>query len=118
MAEQIFRGGAASAVAGQALERQALRRAARLLDDAKARPGDAFALGRALRFNLDLWSFLQADARDPQSPLPATLKSQILDLCPFMEQAAGALLVNPGADILQDMIAANQTLAGAAPAAG
>lgn len=101
----------ASALGGGALEKEALLKAARLLDDARSNPGDGAALGDALRFNLDLWTIFQADVSDPATPLPDDLKQHLLSLSLFMDHSAADLLNGFDDRTLQAMIDINRTLA-------
>lgn len=101
----------AATLTGPALEAEALIKAARLLERARARPNDPVALGEALRFNLKLWTLFQADLSDGGSPLPEDLKAQLLRLSLFMDKSTARLIEGHDPEILHAMIDVNRTLA-------
>lgn len=101
----------ATVLKGGALEKEALLRAARLLDQAKQKPNNKSALGNALRYNLDLWTIFQADLADPANSLPEELKQQLWSLSQFMDSSVSRLLGALDSDTLQAMIDVNRTLA-------
>ena len=103
----------ATVLKGGALEKEALLRAARLLDQAKRDPGNKSTLGDALSFNLDLWTIFQADIADPANSLPEDLKQQLWSLSQFMDSSVSRLLTALDTDTLQAMIDVNRTLASA-----
>ncbi len=101
----------ATVLKGGALEKEALLRAARLLDQAKHNPANQSALGNALRFNLDLWTIFQADLADPANALPEDLRQQLWSLGRFMDSSTSRLLSASDGNTLQAMIDVNRTLA-------
>ncbi len=101
----------ATVLKGGALEKEALLRAASLLDQAKRKPGNKSALGDALRYNLDLWTIFQADLADPANAMPEDLKQQLWSLSQFMDSSVSRLLGALDSDTLQAMIDVNRTLA-------
>lgn len=98
---------------GPALESAALAKAARLLDDARRRPGDGAALAKALDYNFKLWTVFQADLCEAANPLPGNLKGDLLSLSLFMDNSVARLLGGFDADILDAMIEVCRNLAGA-----
>ncbi len=96
---------------GPALESAALAKAARLLDDARRNPGNGAALGKALDYNLKLWTVFQADICEEANPLPGNLKGDLLSLSLFMDRSMARLLGGFDADILDAMIEVNRNLA-------
>jgi len=96
---------------GPALESAALAKAARLLDDARRHPGDGAALGKALDYNLKLWTVFQADLCEAANPLAGDLKSDLLSLSLFMDRSVARLLGGFDADTLDAMIEVSRNLA-------
>ncbi len=101
----------ASTLSGPALEAEALVKAARLLEKARARADDPVALGEALRFNLVLWTLFQADLSDGGNALPDDLKAQLLSLSLFMDKSTARLIDGHDPETLQAMIDVNRSLA-------
>jgi flagellar protein FlaF len=99
-------------LAGRALERDALLKAASLLERARAHPTDAAALAEALRFNTELWTIFQADLADPANPLDDGLKADLLRLSVFMDRSAALLTETFDNAALAAMIDVNLALAG------
>ncbi len=100
-----------SSLSGNALEKEALLKAARLLDYARNNPGDKAALGEALHFNFDLWTIFQAEVTNPDNLLTDVLRQQLLSLSLFMDHSAAKLLNGIDTHTLQAMIDVNRTLA-------
>ncbi len=96
---------------GTALESAALTKAAMLLDDARHHPGNGAALGKALDYNLKLWTVFQADLCEAGNQLPDDLKSDLLSLSLFMDRSVAQLLGGFDADILDTMIEVSRNLA-------
>ncbi|MEO5335974.1 MAG: flagellar protein FlaF [Magnetospirillum sp. WYHS-4] len=98
-----------ASLSGRRLEGQAFAKAAALLAQAVDHPA---ALAKALRFNNNLWTVVQADVAGPDSRLPEPLKGQIVALSLFMDKQTFALLA-AGHDrkALEAMAAINRSLA-------
>jgi len=101
------------ALKGQLVESEALLKAARLLETARISPSDPGVLGTALKFNLTLWTFFQADLMEPANALSEKLKSELLDLSLYMDRSSVELLQGYDANTLETMITINRNLAGA-----
>ena len=101
----------AATLKGHPLENEALIRAARMLEQARTRPGDTKAFAEALDFNFKLWTVFQADVSDPASPLPLKLREELLSLSLYMDRSIRSLLREFDDKILQGMIDVNRTLA-------
>lgn len=99
------------ALAGRAVEAEALLRAARLLMAAEATPDDMDALAAALDFNFSLWTVLEADLAHEHHPLPLALRGDLMSLCRFMERQIAEVAHHPEGADLKAMIEVNRTLA-------
>ena len=102
-----------SALKGRAVEGEALMKAARLLDQARTNPDDTGVLLEALKFSHKLWTIFQADLSNPDNPLPAKTRKELLELSLFMDREIAASLQARNEDSLQAMIDINRTLASA-----
>lgn len=100
------------ALGGEAVEKEALLRAARLLDDARQAPDDKAVLAKALKFNMALWTLFQADLAGDANRLPSDVKRDLLNLSLFMDNATHALTQAFDAKTLLAMIQVNRNLAG------
>ena len=98
---------------GGGLERDALIRAAHLLEAARMRPDDAEALAKALRFNTELWTIFQADISSPGSRMSPAIRQDLLNLGLFMDRSTATLLAGADNATLAAMVDVNLALAGA-----
>lgn len=90
------------------VEGEALLKAAHLLDRAAREPG---RLAQALEFNFKLWTVFRADLSSPESALPPSLRTNLLDLCAYMDAEIAVAARDPRRANLAPMIAVNRTLA-------
>ncbi len=74
-------------------EAWALLEAARELFQARTAPIDV--VRGALRRNWRLWTIFQANLLDPDCPVPAELRSNLLGLSNFVDRQTAALLAHP-----------------------
>lgn len=106
-------------------EGRALMEAARRLTMAKDNPNDAGALVDTVRLNWRLWTIFQSDLSDPETDLPADLRSNMLNLCNFVDKRTVEILADPKPQSLDVLININRNIgagllaesAAAAPAA-
>lgn len=94
------------------LEREALLKAAALLERARTHPEDAAALADALDYTVELWTVVQADVADAKNTLAPETKEQILSIGLFMDKAVRQLIKARDGEILRAMIEINRNLAG------
>ena len=102
-----------SALKGRAVEGEALMKAARLLDQARTSPDDTGVFLEAIKFTHKLWTIFQADLSNPDNPLPAKTRKELLELSLFMDREIAASLQTRKEDSLKSMIDINRTLASA-----
>lgn len=100
---------------GERLEREALLKAASLLEYARTHPDDTAALADALEFTVELWTVFQADVADAENPLSKETKERVLSLGAFMDNAARELVGTFDAATLRAMVEVHRNLAGRAP---
>lgn len=92
-------------------EGRALLEAARRMSEAQRAPEDATALRRAARLNWRLWTIFQAELSQPDSQVPVELRSNMLNLCNFVDKRVVEVLANPKPDLLDALININRQIA-------
>ena len=92
-------------------EGRALMEAARRLSMAKDNPGDTSALVDTVRLNWRLWTIFQSDLSDPETDLPADLRSNMLSLCNFVDKRTVDILSDPKPQSLDVLININRNIA-------
>ncbi|NNE84489.1 MAG: flagellar biosynthesis regulator FlaF [Alphaproteobacteria bacterium] len=92
-------------------EGRALMEAARRLSIAKDNPSDITALVDTVRLNWRLWTIFQSDLSDPQTDLPADLRSNMLNLCNFIDKRTVDILSDPKPQSLDVLININRNIA-------
>jgi flagellar protein FlaF len=92
-------------------EGRALMEAARRLSMAKDNPGDTSALVDTVRLNWRLWTIFQSDLSDPETDLPADLRSNMLTLCNFVDKRTVEILSDPKPQSLDVLININRNIA-------
>jgi flagellar protein FlaF len=113
-ARRAYDRGARTSASGRELEAAALTKAARQLEDCQrdwdqdARPA---ALDTALRHNQKLWTFLAGEIAAPESPLPRTLRENLLSLARFVDRRTFEMMAAPTREGLQILIDINRHLA-------
>lgn len=100
-----------SAVTPRRAEGMAFADAAHKLDRARHNVDDYVAYADALRRNQILWTVMQADVSTEENRLPAGLKKKILALSLYVDKQTINALVQPGAAVLNPLIAINKAMA-------
>ena len=99
---------------GRDLEAMVLSKAAGLLqavrNDWNAEHLEA-RLDEALRYNLKLWSFFQAELVSPENPMPREIKQNMLALSKFVDKRTFEVMSLPAPEKLDILIAINQNIA-------
>lgn len=94
-------------LSGRELEASVLSRAGIMLKQVKenwnAQDRDQ-KLTEAIKFNQKVWSFFQAELSDPENPLPANLKQDILNLSIFVDKRLFEILAAPDPEKLSVVI--------------
>lgn len=98
------------ALGGRMGEAHAFTDAARLLHDART-SGDRRAAVKALKQNLNLWTQLQAELSQPNHPMSAALKANLLRLSVFVDRRTMEALADPNPDLLEALVDINRQLA-------
>lgn len=99
---------------GRALEAHVLLKAANILQSVQLNweSADRFNnLDQALRYNMRLWSFFQAEIEDPENPLPIELKVNLMSLTRFIDKRTIEILSDPQQEKLEVLIRINQNVA-------
>ena len=99
-----------STLSGRALEGRAFARAAQLLNDARNAPDDRRHAVKALRYNHELWTIMQAALQDEDSELPPETRAQIMSLSLFVDKRTAEALANPDAALLDALIEIDRNL--------
>ena len=94
------------------IEGWALTETARRLAAAAEQPADAGTLLEAVRLNWRLWSIFQASLFDPECPLPADLRDNILALAAFIDRHSADLIADPDPGKVGILVSINRELAG------
>ena len=92
-------------------EGRALLEAARRMSVAQANPEDKKAIGDAARLNWRLWTILQAELCAPECALPGELRTNMLNLCNFVDKHMVEVLANPSPEKLGVLIDINRQIA-------
>lgn len=73
---------------------------------------DPETLLAAVRLNWRLWTILQAELLDPECPVPAGIRNNVLSLARFVDKRTVDVLAAPQADKVDILISINRELAG------
>ncbi len=92
-------------------EGRALLEAARLLAEAQKTPEDVNGLRNAARLNWRLWTIFQAELSEPDCPLPAEIRTNMLNLCNFVDTRTVAILSKPTPQLAEVLINVNRQIA-------
>ena len=92
-------------------EGRALLEAARRLAEAQKTPEDANGLRNAARLNWRLWTIFQAELSEPDCPLPAEIRTNMLNLCNFVDKRTVAILSKPTPQLAEVLINVNRQIA-------
>lgn len=95
----------------RATEAWALTRLALRMKDSRER-ADPEEMLAAVRVNWRLWTILQAELLDPDSPLPDDLRANVLSLAQFVDKRTIDVISHPKPEKLDALIAINRALAG------
>ena len=101
-------------LSGRELEASVLSRAGLMLKQVKDKWGEPDhyeKLVEAVKFNQKVWSFFQAELSDPENPLPANLKQDILNLSIFIDKKLFEVMAMPDPDKLSIVIDINFNIA-------
>lgn len=93
-------------IEGWALSETALRMA-----EACVEPVDEAILLHTARLNWRLWTIFQASLLDPECPMPAEIRANILSLANFVDRHTADIIAEPAPDKLQVLITINRELA-------
>jgi flagellar protein FlaF len=97
-ARRTYETGTKAAPSGRELEAAALFKAARQLEACRRdwnAPGRAARLDEALRYNLRLWTFFQAELAREDCPLPVDLRRNLLRLSGFVDRRTFEMMAEP-----------------------
>ena len=92
-------------------EGRALLEAARRMSVAQAEPEDKKAISDAARLNWRLWTILQAEICAPECALPGDLRTNMLNLCNFIDKHMVDVLAHPSPEKLNVLIDINRQIA-------
>lgn len=92
-------------------EGRALLEAARRMAEAQKAPGDGATLRSAVRLNWRLWTIFQAELSQPDCPMPVELRSNMLNLCNFIDKRVVAILAEPKPELADALININRQVA-------
>lgn len=94
-------------LSGRELEASVLTRAGLMLKQVQenwAAPERDEKLLEAIKFNQKVWSFFQAELSNPENPLPAALKQDILNLSLFVDKRLFEVMATPEKEKLSILI--------------
>ena len=92
-------------------EGRALLEAARRMSEARSRPDDKQGLSAVARLNWRLWTILQAEICAPECALPPDIRSNMLNLCNFVDKRMVDILADPRPGKLDALININRQIA-------
>ena len=96
------------------LEAAVLFKAARKLEvcvQSWGTEGHDARLDEALRYNLRLWTFFQTELGEPEHPLPAEIRRNLLKLSGFIDRQTFTAMATPSAELLSPIISINRNIA-------
>lgn len=92
-------------------EGRALLESARRLAVARDDPQDKNGLREAVRLNWRLWTIFQAELSAPDCPIPVEIRTNMLNLCNFVDKRTVAVLAKPEPEMLDVLINVNRQIA-------
>ena len=98
-----------NALTGRTGEAHAFTEAARLLHEAKS--SDRRAVVNALKYNLSLWTQVQAEVSAPDHPMSQALRDDILSLSIFVDRRTVEALADADPALLDALIDINRNMA-------
>ncbi len=99
------------ALRGRSLEGRAFARAAQLLNDAREAPGERLKVVKALRFNHQLWTVLQASLLENIGEMDAAMNDDLLKLSLFVDRRTAEALADADPALLDALISINRDIA-------
>jgi len=112
--QAAYEAGRKTSLSSRELEAAALFKAARILEVCRQEwdaPGSRERLGEALRQNLRLWTFFQAELSRPDHEMPVDLRRDLLRLSAFVDQRTFELMAHPAREKLQALIEIDRQIA-------
>ena len=101
-------------LSGRELEASVLMRAALLLADVQSnwgKPSHEERLDNALRHNQRIWTLFQAEIINPDHPLPAEIRQNLLSLSAFIDKRTFDVMAYPDPAKLDILISINKNVA-------
>lgn len=101
-------------LSGRELEASVLTRAGLMIKQVQDNWGAADRdekLMEAIKFNQKVWSFFQAELSDPENPLPANLRQDILNLSIFIDKRLFEVMAYPDREKLNIIVDINFNIA-------
>lgn len=101
-------------LSGRELEASVLMRAALLLADVQSswgQPSHEERLDNALRHNQRIWTLFQAELMNPDHPLPAEIRQNLLSLSAFIDKRTFDVMAYPDPAKLDILISINKNVA-------
>jgi flagellar protein FlaF len=92
-------------------EGRALLEAAHRMSAAQKVVDNPEALRRAARLNWRLWTIFQAEISRPDSTMPAEMRTNMLNLCNFIDKRMVDILADPKPEMLDVLININRQIA-------
>ncbi len=92
-------------------EGRALLEAAHRMSAAQKGADNPEALRTAARLNWRLWTIFQAEISKPDSPMPAEIRTNMLNLCNFIDKRMVDILADPKPQLLDVLINVNRQIA-------
>lgn len=99
------------ALKGRSLEGRAFARAAQLLNEAREDPENRLKAVKALRYNHQLWTVLQASMLENNGQMDETLNSDLLSLSVFVDRRTAEALADSDPTLLDALISINRNIA-------
>ena len=99
------------ALNGRTLEGQAFAHAAQRLNDAREDSHDRLKTVKALRFNHQLWTILQASLLDNTDGIDEALNTNLLSLSAFVDRRTAEALADDDPKLLDALILINRDIA-------
>ncbi len=101
-----------SSLSGRTLEARGFAEAANQLREARETPDDQRQLIKALRFNQQLWTLLQATLSQEENQVPPKITAKLLDLSVFVDKRTIEILQNlDNLSLLDALIDINRDMA-------
>lgn len=105
--QAVYTANQGGGLSGRDLEASVLTRAGLMLkqvQDNWSAPDRNEKLLEAIKFNQKVWSFFQAELSNPENPLPAALKQDILNLSLFVDKRLFEVMATPEKEKLSILI--------------